>query len=163
MQDWIFPLDYIPCDSQGFNTIRFSPLGDPEASQKACFMERIEAPPPPLRPRPKCNFIHPRQLSPFLSVWYCRLKKEVILSGYEDIVSSRTDLVSAWVKMDPHDVLVEHMVDIEKATAEFRVASERKHATSSLMNSSSKQYASRSIVQNLLSIYNWNPGPRRGK
>ena len=29
------------------------------------FWERIEAPLPPLRPRPKCNFIHPRQLSPF--------------------------------------------------------------------------------------------------
>ena len=31
---------------------------------KAYFWERIEAPLPPFRPR--CNFIHPRQLSPFL-------------------------------------------------------------------------------------------------
>ena len=31
----------------------------------ACFWERIEAPLPPLRPRPKYDFIHPRQLSPF--------------------------------------------------------------------------------------------------
>ena len=47
-----------------------------------------------------------------------------------------------------------HMVDIEKATAEFREASERKHATSSHMNSSSKRFATRSIVQRRLSIYN---------
>ena len=32
---------------------------------KACFWERIEAPLLPLRPRPKGDFIHPRQLSPF--------------------------------------------------------------------------------------------------
>ena len=55
------------------------------------------------------------------------------------------------------------MVDIEKATAEFREASERKHATSSHMNSSRERFATRSTVQRRLSIYNWNPGPRRGK
>ena len=65
--------------------------------------------------------------------------------------------------MSEHEILVQHMVDVQKATAEFREASERKHATSSLMNSSSKHYATRSIVQRRLSIYNWNPGPRRGK
>ena len=31
------------------------------------------------------------------------------------------------------------------------------------MNSSSKRFATRSIVQRRLSIYNWNDGPRRGK
>ena len=31
------------------------------------------------------------------------------------------------------------------------------------MNSSSKRFATRSIVQRRRSIYNWNPGPRRGK
>ena len=50
-------------------------------------------------------------------------------------------------------------VKIEKATAEFREASERKHATSSHMDSSRKRFATRSIVQRRLSIYNWNPGP----
>ena len=65
--------------------------------------------------------------------------------------------------MSDHEILVQHMVGIEKATAEFREASERKHATSSHMNSSSKRFATRSIVQKRLSIYNWNPGPRRGK
>ena len=55
------------------------------------------------------------------------------------------------------------MVDIHKATAEFREASERKPATSSHMNSTSKRLATRSVVQRRLSIYNWNPGPRRGR
>ena len=65
--------------------------------------------------------------------------------------------------MSDREILVQHMVDVEKATAEFREASERKHATSSHMNSSSKRFATRSTVQRRLSIYNWNPGPRRGK
>ena len=56
--------------------------------------------------------------------------------------------------MSEHEILVQHMVDIEKATAEFREAPERKHATSSHMNSSSKRFATRSIVQRR---------PRRGK
>ena len=86
-----------------------------------------------------------------------------ILSGYEEFDSSGTDLFTSWVKMSEHEILVQHMVDTEKATAEFREASERKHATSSHMNSSSKRFATHSIVQRRLSIYNWNPGPRRGK
>ena len=63
--------------------------------------------------------------------------------------------------MSDREILVQHMVDIEKASAEFREASERKHATSSHMNSSGERFATRSIVQRRLSIYNWNPGPRR--
>ena len=65
--------------------------------------------------------------------------------------------------MSEHEIMVQHMVDVHKATAEFREASERKHASSSHMNSSSKRFATRSIVQERLSIYNWNPGLRRGK
>ena len=38
-----------------------------------------------------------------------------------------------------------------------------KPATSSHKNSSSKRFATRSIVQGRLSIYNWNPGPWRWK
>ena len=65
--------------------------------------------------------------------------------------------------MSEQENLVQHVVDIEKTTAEFREASERKHATSSHMNSSSKRFATRSIVQRKFSIYNWNPGPRGKK
>ena len=42
-------------------------------------------------------------------------------------------------------------------------ASERKPATSSYANSANKHFATRSIVQKRLSIYNWNPGPWREK
>ena len=116
-----------------------------------------------MRPRPKCKFIHPRQLSPFPERLVLPFSNDEILSGYEEFDSSGTDLFTSWVKMSEHEILVQHMVDTEKATAEFREASERKHATSSHMNSSSKRFATRSIVQRRLSIYNWNPGPRRGK
>ena len=67
------------------------------------------------------------------------------------------------VKMSEHEILVERMVDIEKATAEFREAYERRGTTSSHLKSSRKRFATRSIVQRRLSIYDWNPGPRRVK
>ena len=41
------------------------PCEPTKPQDKAYFWERLEAPLPPLRPRPKCNFTHPRQLSPF--------------------------------------------------------------------------------------------------
>ena len=129
---------------------------------KACFWERIEAPLPPLRPRPKCDFIHPRQLSPFPERLVLPFSNEVFLSGYEELDSSGNDLFTSWVKLSEHEILVEHMVDIERATAEFREAYERK-ATFSRMNSANKHFATRWVVQKRLSIHNWNPGPRRGK
>ena len=65
--------------------------------------------------------------------------------------------------MDPHEVLVHHMVNEQKATADFREASERRPATFSDTNCASKRFSTRSPIQRRLSIYNWNPGPRRGK
>ena len=55
------------------------------------------------------------------------------------------------------------MVDVQKAIADFREASERRLATSSHTNRVSKHFSDRSPVQMRLSIYSWNPGPRRGK
>ena len=55
------------------------------------------------------------------------------------------------------------MVDVQRATADFREASERRPATSSLTNRANKHFSTRSLVQKMLSIFNWNPGPRRGK
>ena len=55
------------------------------------------------------------------------------------------------------------MVDVQKATADFREASERRHDTSSHAYRFDKNLPNRSPVQKRLSIYNWNPGPRRGK
>ena len=128
---------------------------------KAYFGERIEAPLPPLRPRPICDFIHPRQLSPFLELLELPFPNNEILFGYEEIDSSGTDHFAAWVKMSEHEILVQHIVDIHKTTAEFREASERKLATSSHMNSSNEHFATRSVVQRRHSIYNWSPGPPR--
>ena len=130
-------------------------------SIRPTFWERIEAPSPPVQPR--CNFIHPRQLSPFPERLELPFSIDAILSGYEDIVSSGTDHFTMWVKMDPHEVLVHHMVNVQKATADFREASERRPATFSETNCASKHFSTRSAIQRRLSIYNWNPGPRRGK
>ena len=66
-----------------------------------------------------------KQLSPFPERLELPFSSDEILSGYEEIVSSGTDQFTAWVKMDPHDVLVHHMVDVQKATADFREASEK--------------------------------------
>ena len=94
----------------------------------------------------------------FLRVWYCRFQLRLSCP----VTKSSTPLTS-WAKLSEHEILVEHMVDIENATAEFREAYDRKHTSSSHMNSSRKLSATRSNVQRRLSIYNWNPGPRRGK
>ena len=93
------------------------------------FLERAEAPLPP--PRPRCNFIHPKQLSPFPERLKLPFPIDEILSGYEDIVSSGTDRPTTWVKTDPDATFVRHMIDVQKAVAEFREASERRHDISS--------------------------------
>ena len=105
-----------PRPSRQFDSLPCQPT---RPHDEAYFWERIEAPLPPLRPRPECNFIHPRRLElPF--------SNDEILCGYEDIVSSGTDHFTAWLKVSPHEILVQHMVDIQKATADSREASERR-------------------------------------
>ena len=126
----------------------------------ASFWERTEASLPP--PRPKCNFRHPKQLNPFPERLELPFPIEEILSGYEDIVSPGTDQFTTFVKTDPDATSVRHMVDVWKASAEFREASEKRHDTSSQAYRFEK-LPNRSPVQKRLSIYNWNPGPRRGK
>ena len=138
-------------------------LANPRGLKIRLIMERIEAPLPPIRARRTCNSLHPRQLSPCPERLELPFSNDEILCGYEEFSSSGTDQFIARVKMSPHDVLVQHMVDIHKATADFREASERKPDTSSRINSVSKHFATWSVVQKRLSIYNWNPGPRRVK
>ena len=55
------------------------------------------------------------------------------------------------------------MVDVQKATADFREASYRRHDIPSQTNRSNKSISNRSPVQKRLSIYNCNPRLRRGK
>ena len=66
-----------------------SPWEPAKPHDEAFFWERIEAPLPPLRPRPKCDFMHPRQLSPFPDRLVLPFSNEVILSGYEELGYSR--------------------------------------------------------------------------
>ena len=113
----------------------------------SCSWERIEAPLPPLRPRPTCE----RLELPFSS--------DAILAGYEDLVSSGSDHFTMWGKMSPHEIFAEHVVDIHKVVADFRDAFERNQSSSSQSYGVNKYYSSQSPVQKRLSIYNWNPGP----
>ena len=86
-----------------------------------------------------------------------------ILFGYEEVVSFSQDRYTTWAKADPDVTLERHMVDVRKAVAEFREASARRHDTSSQEYHFDNNVPNRSLVQEQLSIYNWNPGPRRGK
>ena len=79
-----------------------------------------------------------RQLSPFPERLNLPFSCDETLSGYEDICLL-TDQFTDCVKTDPHDTLVHHMVDVQKATADFREASEKRHSTSSQTNRFSKK------------------------
>ena len=64
-----------------------SPWGPPKNEDSSCSRERIEAPLPPLQPRPTCERLE--------LLFSC----DAILSGYEDLVSSRSDQFTMWGKM----------------------------------------------------------------
>ena len=116
-----------------------------------CARERIEAPLPPLQPRPTCD----RSELPFSC--------DAILSGYEDHHLPGFDQFTMWGKMTSDEMLTEHVVDIHRIEADFRDAFERIQASSSQTSGVNKFFSSQSLVQKRLSIYNWNPGPRRGR
>ena len=99
-----------------------------------------------------------KQLSPFPERLELLFRSEEILSGYEDVVSSSKEQFTTWVKTDP-DVVV----GVQKSVAEFREASARRHDTSSQEYRFDNNVPNRSSVRKRLSIYNWNPGPRRGR
>ena len=182
MEEWVFISDehideQAPIDDPVFQstdysdcipgTTRISKQCDPVPCQTTIprdqphFWERLEAPLPPLRSRPKCDFIHPQQLSPFPERLELPFWSDDILSGYEDLVSSGSDHFTMWGKMSFHEVLAAHVVDIHKVVEDFRDAFERKQSSSTY--GLNKYCSSQSPVQRRLSIYNWNPGPRRGR
>ena len=113
----------------------------------ACSRERVEAPLPPLQPRPTCER------------WNLPFSCDAILFGYEDLVSSGSDQFTMWRKMSHQEILAEHVVDIHKVVADFRDAFERIQSSSSQTLGVNKYFSSQSPVQRRLSIYNWNPGP----
>ena len=51
--------------------------------------------------------------------------------------------------MSPHKILVQQMVDVQRAAADFREASERRPATSSQTNRAHKHFSTGSPVQKL--------------
>ena len=91
----------------------------------ASFWETTEAPLP--LPKRRCNFIHPKQLSPFPIRLELPYPSGEILSDHEDVVSSSQDRYTTWVKTDPDATLERHMVHVQKTVAEFREAFERRH------------------------------------
>ena len=103
------------------------------------------------------NYFHPKQHGPFPYRLRLPYTNEEIYSGYEEEVSFIRDGFTAWV--DFETILERHAVDIRKAHAEFREASARRHVTSY-----QKYHFDNDVpAQRRLSIYNWNPGARRGK
>ena len=65
------------------------------------------------------------------------------------------------VQLTPEENLAEHMVDIRRIAADFRDAFERKQTSSTRETGVNNFVTSQSPLQRRLSVYNWNPGPRR--
>ena len=73
------------------------------------------------------------------------LAKTVTLRGYPDVT------------------LELHMVDVQKAVADYHEAAVRRQESTTQEYFFDTNVPKRSSVQKRLSICNWNPGPRRGK
>ena len=65
--------------------------------------------------------------------------------------------------MSPREILAEHVVDTHKIEADFRDACERISLPLPRHVASTSLFSTQSPLQIRFSIYNWNPGPRRGK
>ena len=164
VEEWVFQVtgtsdlslsgghgDVVPETLKVWMLVPSSPWGPPKYEESSCSRERIEAPLPPLQPRPTRE----RLELPFSC--------DSILSGYQDLVSSGSDQFTMWGKMSHREILAEHAVDIHTAVADFRDAFERIQSSSSQSNGVNKYFSSQIPLQKRLSIYNWNPRPRRGK
>ena len=97
VEEWVFQVnatselflsesqgDVIPEIPKVLLPVSSSPWRPPKNEDTACSQERIEAPLPPLQPRPTCE----RLELPFSC--------DAILSGYEDLVSSGSDQFTMW-------------------------------------------------------------------
>ena len=69
--------------------------------------------------RPRCNFTHQGSSVPFLNGWLALFRLMKSCQAYEDIVSPGTHQFTAWVKINPHEVLVHHVVDVQKCYRRF--------------------------------------------
>ena len=64
---------------------------------------------------------------------------------------------------DPENTLRRHTVDVKAVNAAFRDAPARKHSTSCQEYHFNNDMPNRLTAPMRLSVYNWKPGPRRGK
>ena len=118
--------DCIPGTARISKQCDFSPCEPTKPQDKAYFWERIETPLPPCGHGPNAtSYIHDSSV-PFPNAWSCDFSSDEILLDYEDIVSSGTEQFTVWVKLSPHEVLTQHMVDTQRATADFSETSERR-------------------------------------
>ena len=102
------------------------------------------------------NFVHPKQLSPFPERLELRFQTERSFEAPKTFLSYVTFYLVC-------DILERHMVDVRKAFAEFREASVRRKEASPQEYFFDSSVPNHSSVRKSLSVYNWNPGPRRGK
>ena len=86
-----------------------------------------------------------------------------IPSGYEEDVLSIRDGKTAWVKADPASVLGRPLVNVNSANPAFREAPDKKHSPANEGYRFDTDVPNRMTEQKRLSIFKWNPGPRRGK
>ena len=86
-----------------------------------------------------------------------------ILSGYEEDALSIRDRYPACVKEVPDAILKHHLISVNHANPVFREAQDRRHPSTNPEYGFDNDVPNRSPVQKRLSMYNWNPGPRRGK
>ena len=154
MEEWVFQVtdtsdlslsggqgDVLPETPKVSLPVSSSPWEAPIPEVSVCSRECIEAPLPPLQPRPTCD----RLELPFSC--------DAILSGYEDLHLPGSDQFTMWGKMTPDEILTEHVVDIHRIEADFRDAFERNQASSSQTYGVNKYFSSQSPVQKRLSIY----------
>ena len=164
VEDWVFqitdpsdislpggPRDIIPETPKVSLPVSSSQRETPKPEVSTCAQEHVEAPPPPLQPRSTCE----RLELPFSS--------DAILSGFEDLHVHSSDQFTMWSKMTTDKILTEHVVDIHRIQADFRDGFERIQISFSQASGINKFFSSQSPMQKRLSVYNWNPGPWRGK
>ena len=164
VEDWVFQVadssDFVLSKDQG-DLLPETPRVDlpvpsshietPRFEASASTQERYEAPLPSLSSRPTCE----RLELPF--------SDDEILSGLDDHRLPRSDLFTTWSTMTPEEILAEHVVDIRRTVADFRDAYDISQTSSTRASGVNKFFTSQSPLQRRLSVYNWNPGPRRGK
>ena len=129
--------------------------------ENAVFWEPLAA--PLLLKKPRLQFFIQSNSALFPNDKYCR-----ILTKRSHPVMRKTSrpyemVFSARVKTDPENTLRRHIVDVKEANAAFRKAPGRQLYIFCQQYYFHNNVLNRLTEQKKLSVYNWNPGPRRRK